>query len=82
MRIQKLVKLLKGFGGKKSPQNHGSHYLTQELIILLMKQNALGKNLQIILQMRVLFPGYGNVQELTFKACLRYFLSNLYFFIK
>ena len=82
VRIQKLVKLLKGFGGKKSPQNHGSHYLTPELIILLMKQNVSGKNLQIISQMRVVFPGNGNVQELIFKVCLCYFLSNFYFFIK
>ena len=41
--------------------------LTQELIILLTKQNASGKNLQIKLQMRVVFPGNGNAQELIFK---------------
>ena len=31
VKIQKLVKLLKAPREKKSPQNHGSHYLTQEL---------------------------------------------------
>ena len=67
VKIQKLVKLLKGLGGKKSPQNHGSHYLTQELIIQLTKQNISGKNLQIILQMKVVFPDNGNAQELIFK---------------
>ena len=67
MKIQKLVKLLKGLGGKKSPQSHGSHYLTQDLIILLTKQNVSGKNLQIKLQMRVVFSGNGNAQELIFK---------------
>ena len=38
----------------KSQENHGSHYLTQE-------------NLEIILQMRVVFPGNGNAPELIFK---------------
>ena len=67
VNMQKLVKSLKGLGGKKSSQNHGSHYLTQELIILLTKQKLSGKNLQIILQMRVVFPGNGNALELIFK---------------
>ena len=61
------MKFLKDLGGKKFPQNHKSNYLTQELIILLTKQNVSGKNLQIILQMRVVFPGNGNAQELIFK---------------
>ena len=67
VKIQKLVKLLKAPREKKSPQNHGSHYLTQELKILLTKQNGSGENLQIILQMRVVFPGNGNAQDLIFK---------------
>ena len=67
VKIQKLVKLLKGLPEKKSPQNHGSHYLTQELKILLTKQNVSGENLQIILPMRVVFPGNGNAQDLIFK---------------
>ena len=49
------------------PQNHGSHYLTQELVILLSKQSVSGKNLWIILQMRVVFPGNGNAPKLIFK---------------
>ena len=67
VKIQKLVKLLKSFGGKKSPQNHGSHYLTQELVILLSQQSISGKNLWIISQMRVVFSGNGNAPKLIFK---------------
>ena len=70
VKIQKLMKLLKGLRGKKSPENHGSHYLTQELIILLTKQNVSRKNLQIIL--RVVFHGNGNAQELIFKQLNMY----------
>ena len=43
-----------------------SHYLTQELIILLTEQNVSGKNLHIILQIRVVFPRNGNAQELMY----------------